>query len=119
VSRIGEQPGLLPLTLAARERLRDQQREESSRLGVVLAAKRRLVAERERATAVIEKAEHAVANRQATVDESVGALIETSGVTRAGILLGCAPRELAKLVRARRAAAGDDRAATSDAVMPR
>jgi hypothetical protein len=92
----------MPLTFEARERLRDQQRQEASQLETVLAAQRRLATEREKADRTIEKAEHGVAARQTDADSAVAGLVETSGVTRAAVLLGRSEAELARLARSER-----------------
>jgi pantothenate synthetase len=92
----------MPLTLDARERLRDQQRQEASRLEAVLAAQRRLASEQNKADRIIEKAEHGVAAKQAGLDVAVVGLVETSGLARAAVLLGRSAADLARLVRAER-----------------
>ena len=94
--------GAMPLALSARERLRDQQQHEARRLAAVLAAQRRLGAEREKAAVVIEKAQHGISARQAAVDDAVLALIDTSGIARTAILLDRPDNELARLQRSRR-----------------
>jgi pantothenate synthetase len=91
-----------PVTRAARERLRDQQRQEAAQLEAVLTAQRRLAAERDKADRVIENAERGVRARQAFVDAAVVALVQTPGVPRVAALLGRPTSELASLVRAER-----------------
>lgn len=92
----------MPVTLDARERLRDQQRQEAKQLDAVLAAQRRLATERGKADRMIAKAEAGVAMRQADVDAAVVALVEISGISRAAVLVGASDNELNRLVRADR-----------------
>lgn len=87
----------MPQTFEARERLRDQQRQEASRLEAVLTAQRRLAAERAKADRAIAKAELGVAAKQADVDRAVVSLVETSGLARASALLARSEAELARL----------------------
>jgi hypothetical protein len=87
----------MPQTFEARERLRDQQRQEAGRLEAVLAAQRRLATERAKADRAIAKAELGVAAKQADVDRAVVSLVETSGLARASALLARSESELARL----------------------
>lgn len=92
----------MPLTFEARERLRNQQRQEAIQLEAVLAAQRRLASERNKAGRIIERAELGVAAKQAGLDVAVVGLVETSGLARAAVLLGRSAADLARLVRAER-----------------
>ena len=92
----------MPVTFEARERLRNQQRQEAVHLEALLAAQRRLVAQREKADRVIARAEQHIAVRQAEVDRAVLALIETSGVTQTALLLGRTKADIARLARVER-----------------
>jgi hypothetical protein len=87
----------MPQTFEARARLRDQQRQEASRLDAVLAAQRRLATERAKADRAIAKAELGVAAKQGDVDRAVVSLVETSGLPRASALLARSESELARL----------------------
>ena len=89
----------LPLTLEARERLRNQQRAEAQQLESLLAAQRRLTRERANAERSIEKAQRDVAARQSDVDAAIVRLVESSGVPRVAALLGRGAAEIAALVR--------------------
>lgn len=106
----------MPITLAARERLRDQQRREARQLDAVLAAQRRLDAQREKADRAIMKAEQGVAGKQADVDGAIAGLAMTSGVARAALLLGRTETVIARIARAarHRSTTGDaDRASST------
>jgi pantothenate synthetase len=100
-----------PVTRAARERLRDQQRQEAAQLEALLAAQARLATARDKADRVIENAERGVRARQAAVDAAVVALVQISGLPRVAALLGRPTSELTALVRAerRREAADEER----------
>ena len=98
----------MPLALSARERLRDQQQQESRRLAAVLAAQRLLALEQDKESAGIDRARRRVAARRDVFDDTVRALIDTSGLARTAILLNRPERELARLRRARRPASGGD-----------
>lgn len=92
----------MPQTFEARERLRDQQRQETIRLEAVLAAQRRLAAQREKADRAIAQAEQGVAAKRYEVDRAVAALVETSGLPRSALLLERSEADLARLARAER-----------------
>jgi hypothetical protein len=99
-----------PITVAARERLRDQQQREARLLASVLAAQRRLTSEHEKADTVIKRARRGIDKHKAALDETVRDLIHSSGVTRAAILLDQDERTLSRLARKSR-----KQAQTSDA----
>lgn len=94
----------LPVSLAARQRLRDQQHQEIECLADVLAAQRRVAAEQAKAAAVIAKAEAGIAVQQGELDDRVLTLIGISGLNRVAMLLDRSESELTRLVRARRRA---------------
>lgn len=98
-----------PLDLAARERLRDQQLDEARTLATVLAAHRRVAVEQRKADRSIEQARGRVAALQDAADDTVRALIKTSGVAHAAILLDRPQRELIRLERAGRPAPSQSR----------
>lgn len=89
----------MPVTVEARERLRDQQRQEAIQLEAVLAAQRRLVTQREKADRAIAKAEQDVAAKQAAADHAVAQLVETSGLIRTAVLLGRTKCDIARIAR--------------------
>ena len=94
--------GSLPMGSAARERLRDQHQQETRHLDAVLAAHTRVLAERQRAEAMVRKAERAVGVKQQILDDAVLALIDSCGLPRAAVLLDRPAGELAGLQRSRR-----------------
>jgi hypothetical protein len=94
----------LPVSLAARQRLRDQQHQEIERLADVLAAQRRVAAEQAKTATVIAKAEAAIAVQQSELDDRVVTLIAISGLNRVAMLLERRESELTRLVRVRRRA---------------
>lgn len=111
--------GAMPLALSARERLRDQQQQEARRLAAVLAAQRRLTLEQHKESAVIERARRRVAARRDAFDDTVRALIGTSGVARTAILLERPERDLARLKRANRPAADSrENSGVGESVVP-
>jgi hypothetical protein len=91
-----------PITIAARERLRDQQQREARLLAAVLTAQRRLTSEREKADVVIKRTQRGIDKHEAALDETVRDLIRSSGITRAAILLDQDERKLARLARRHR-----------------
>lgn len=93
-----------PMDLAARERLRDQQLDEARALATVLAAYRRLAVEQRKADRSIEQARCRVAVQRDAANDTVRALIKTSGVARVAILLDRPQRELVRLERSGRSA---------------
>ena len=117
-------PGMkrTPLTGNARERLREQQRDEAERLASVLAAQNRLDAERDKRAGVVRSADEAVARRQRAVDEATAALSAVVGVERTAVLLERPVREVARLVKRCRAglrnSALPGHAASPDRPMP-
>lgn len=92
----------MPLTGAARERLREQQRSETRQLAAVLAAQVRLESESARAQKVMARVQRGIAAHQATLDDCVYGLITTSGIARTAILLDKTEHELTRIARAHR-----------------
>jgi pantothenate synthetase len=107
---------VLPLTVEARERLRNQQRVEAQQLDSLLTAQRRLARERAKAERAIGKAQRAVASRQSEVDAAIVRLVESSGVPRVAVLLGRAESQIAALVRAERRRSNEHAAAATSTV---
>lgn len=94
-----------PLTQAARDRLRVQVRREQELAAGVIAAELRLsdaLAKRDR---LVAKQDQIIAAREDAVADSLIAYVDNAGlsVERAAIILGRDRRELARVLRERRA----------------
>jgi hypothetical protein len=95
----------LPLSQAARDRLRTQARREQDLAARVAAAEARLAAERRRRHDTLASLDSAIARRSDQVADALIAYIDSAGVglERAAMILGRSKAELAKTVRDRRA----------------
>ena len=89
------------ISWSARERLRDQQRQEASKVAAVLAAEKLLEAQRHRHAGQVAAADAALAARELAVTNAIGALVECSGIDRAAAILGRPASAIRRTVRGR------------------
>ena len=90
----------LPAGFDARARLREQQRRENEQLTAVLSAETRFEAEQRRYEAAVDRAATQLADKRASRDAQIVALIDLAGLPRTSSLVGWRQADLARLKRA-------------------